>query len=176
MWLYELFGFVYQISWLPVLCFIFGFALVTFELFNPGFGASGISGCILLILGIVFTARSFIDAIVMILIVALVLGIILYFVLRSASRGNLAKRLVLSESLNEESGFNGRDNLESFLGKTGVATTVLRPAGIGVFDDIKLDIVTEGDFISKGSNIEIIKVEGMRVVVRKSALLDKVIK
>lgn len=31
----------------------------------------------------------------------------------------------------------------------------------------KIDVVTEGDFIDKGSEIEVVKVEGIRTVVRK---------
>lgn len=167
MWLYELFGFVTRITWLPALCFVVGFGLLTFELFNPGFGVPGFSGIVLLILGIIFTARSLVDAIVIVILILLVIGIIIFFIARSASKGNLSKKLILKDALKEEFGYSGRDNLESFLGKTGIAATVLRPSGIGIFDDIKLDIVTEGEFIPKGSNIEIVRVEGMRVIVRK---------
>ncbi len=47
------------------------------------------------------------------------------------------------------------------------AYTDLRPAGVAVFGDEKLDVVTDGDFIEKGNEIVIIRVEGMRIVVKK---------
>jgi len=50
-----------------------------------------------------------------------------------------------------------------------VATTVLRPSGIVNFDGIKLDVVSEGEFIQPGSKVKIIKVEGRRIVVKKIA-------
>ena len=47
-----------------------------------------------------------------------------------------------------------------------MATTVLRPAGTADFEGVKLDVVTEGEFIEKGRPLEVIRVEGRRIVVR----------
>ena len=77
----ELFGFFARITWLPAICFIAGFGLVIFEMFNPGFGVPGIAGLALLFLGILFVARSLTDAIIMVLILLAVLGIALVFIL-----------------------------------------------------------------------------------------------
>ncbi|WML34888.1 NfeD family protein [Clostridium sp. OS1-26] len=49
----------------------------------------------------------------------------------------------------------------------GTTLTILRPAGIADVNGIKLDVVSEGEFISKDRKIEIIKVEGRRIVVRE---------
>lgn len=167
MWWYELFGFVYRLTWLPALCFILGFVLITFELFNPGFGAPGISGIILLILGIMFTARSLLDAIVMVLIALIVIGIILFLVIHSASKGKLNKKLILYERMDKEAGYVGRSGPKSFLGKEGTAITMLRPAGIVDIDGVRLDVVTNGEFLPKGTKVKVTKIEGMRVVVTK---------
>lgn len=167
MWWYEVFGFVFRITWLPALCFILGFALITFELFNPGFGAPGISGIILLILGIMFTARSLLDAIVMVLIVLIVIGILLFLVIRSASKGKLNRKLILSEKLNKEAGYVGRSEPESFLDKEGTAITMLRPSGIIDVDGKRLDVVTNGEFLPKGTKVKVVKIEGMRIIVAK---------
>ena len=53
------------------------------------------------------------------------------------------------------------------IGKKLQAYTDLRPAGVAVLGNEKLDVVTDGDFIEKGNEIEIIRVEGMRIVVKK---------
>jgi len=167
MWWYELFGFVFRITWLPALCFILGFVLITIELFNPGFGAPGISGIILLILGIMFTARSLLDAMIMVLITLVVIGIILFLVIRSASKGKLNRKLILSERMNKEAGYVGRSEPESFLGKEGTAITMLRPSGIIGVDGVRLDVVTDGEFLPKGTKVKIARIEGMRIVVTK---------
>ncbi len=144
------------------------FILVAIELFNPGFGAPGLTGLLLLVLGIIFTARNLVQAFILFSIVVVIILVILVIVIKSASKGRLSRRLVLKDSLNKESGYSGRENLSGYLGKTGVANTVLRPAGTGTFDGIKLDIVTEGEYIPKDSEIKIVKVEGMRIVVKRT--------
>ena len=166
MLLFQLFRLISRITWLPVLCIIIGFCLISYELFSPGFGVPGISGIILLILAIIFTARSFTEALIMIILILIIIAIIVYFAARSASKGKLSK-IILKDSLKKEFGYSGRDNFESYIGKKGIAITILRPSGIGLFNNVKLDIVTEGEFIPEGSKIEITKVEGMRIVVRR---------
>jgi len=56
------------------------------------------------------------------------------------------------------------------LGKTGEAFSDLRPAGVAMIDGRKVDVVTEGAFIERGSALTVALVEGPRVVVRKNSL------
>ncbi|GAE90250.1 NfeD family protein [Acetivibrio straminisolvens] len=106
------------------------------------------------------------DVLILLAIILVVLGIALAIILRSASRGRLAK-LVLTDSLEKEKGFEGTEDFTSFLDKEGVALTALRPAGTAEFNGVKLDVVSEFDLIEKDSRVKIIKVEGRRIVVRK---------
>lgn len=163
----EMFNFVSNITLVAGLCFVFGFILTIFEMFHPGFGAPGIIGGILLILGVVLTAKTFLDAMIIIVIILAVLAAALILVLRSATRGHLSKALVLNDSLRKESGFTGTEDLEFFLDKEGITGTILRPAGIAYFDGIKLDVVSQGEFIQKDARVKVIKVEGRRVVVKE---------
>jgi len=160
------FAFIDYITWWTAICFIAGFALVIFEMFSPGFGAPGITGIILLVLGIVFTARSLLDALVILLIILAILAIALSLVLHSAARGRLSRALVLTDSLESQSGYIGTEDLEYFLGKEGTTITILRPSGTADFDGVRLDVVSEGDFIPIGTKVKIIKVEGRKIVVR----------
>lgn len=52
------------------------------------------------------------------------------------------------------------------LGAVGVAHTALRPAGTGVFNGRRVDVVADGAFIEKGTTVKVVQVEGLRVVVR----------
>jgi membrane-bound ClpP family serine protease len=162
----DILGFVSNIDILAAICFFVGFLLVIIEMFHPGFGAPGIIGGILLVLGIIFTARSIQDVIVMLFIIVVILGAALTVVLQSATKGRLSKTLVLSKAQNKEEGYIGVEDLNYFIGRDGIAATVLRPSGIADFAGVKLDVVTEGEFIEKGTKVKIIKVEGRRIVVR----------
>jgi membrane-bound ClpP family serine protease len=136
-------------------------------MFYPGFGVLGVSGIILLFLGVITTAKTVMDLLIMTIIILAFLGVALTLVLHSATKGRLSKTIVLQDSLKKESGFEGTEDLNYFLGKEGTTLTVLRPAGTADFDGVRLDVVTQGDFIQKDAKVKVLKVEGRRIVVKE---------
>jgi len=52
------------------------------------------------------------------------------------------------------------------LNKEGTAYTTLRPSGTALIDGKRVDVVTEGTLIEKGTPVKVVAIEGMRVVVR----------
>jgi membrane-bound serine protease (ClpP class) len=52
------------------------------------------------------------------------------------------------------------------LHKTGRTVTVLRPSGTALFNDQRVDVVTEGQMVEKGVQVQVVAIEGLRVVVR----------
>ena len=57
--------------------------------------------------------------------------------------------------------------LKTLVGKSGTAITPLRPAGVALIDGHRVDIVTRGEFVETETEVEVILVEGNRVVVRR---------
>jgi membrane-bound serine protease (ClpP class) len=51
-------------------------------------------------------------------------------------------------------------------GDRGVAATSLRPGGYATFGDERVDVTAENEFVPKGQPLEVIRVEGFKVVVR----------
>lgn len=49
--------------------------------------------------------------------------------------------------------------------------TDLRPAGTAIVGNERLDVVSEGSFIKRDSLIEVVKVEGSRIVVREAKII-----
>lgn len=156
-----------SMSWEPVLCFIVGFLLVVFEMFHPGFGAPGIVGGILLILGVIISAENLMQAFIMIIVILLVLGILLTIVLQSATKGRLSRVLILKEAQNKETGYIGTEDLQFLIDKEGISMSVLRPAGIADFDGVKMDVVSQGEYIPSNKKVRIIQVQGRRIVVKE---------
>ena len=152
-----------------LLCLIVGLVLVIIEMFYPGFGAPGITGGISLILGVILYAKSPLQALIMVVIILAILGVALTLVLQSATKGKLYKHLVLHDALEDNVKFSAADDLAYFVGSEGKALTVLRPSGTADFNGVKLDVVTEGEFIPKGSEVTIIQVEGHRIVVKQKS-------
>lgn len=162
-----IFSFFSNIELLQAVLLVLGLLFLLAEIFIPGFGIMGILGIILFIVGIILTAGTFAEALVMFLILLLVLAIVIILVVRSASKGRLSKTLVLNESLSKEKGFSAVEDMKVFLGREGKAITMLRPAGIGQFDGVRLDVVTKGAFIEEESDIKITEVVGRRIVVEE---------
>jgi len=95
-----------------------------------------------------------------------VLAIAISISLRSVTNGKLSKsRIILRETESNEAGYRSTQDTEIFLGKEGVTTTVLRPTGMAEFDGVKLNVISEGEFIPAGSKVRIVRVEGSRILV-----------
>lgn len=145
---------------------LLGLVLLIIEMFTPGFGVSGGIGIGLLIAGIILTASTPFEALVMIVLLLIILGVALQIILRSATKGRLSKTLILNESLTKNAGYIGTDDLEYFVGKEGTTLTVLRPSGTAEFDGLRLDVVSEGEYIPKNTKVRITEVAGRRIVVK----------
>jgi membrane-bound ClpP family serine protease len=162
----ELTSILWNMSGLAILCFALGFIFVIVEMFHPGFGVPGITGIIFLVAGVILTANSVFQVLILLGIIIAILGVMLNIVLRSVTKGRLSKTLILYETQEKENGYIGAEDLQFFVGQEGISLTILRPSGIAEFNGIKMDVVSEGKFISENTFIRIIKVEGPRIVVR----------
>lgn len=162
-----IFSFVDNIQLLQAVLLTLGLMFLLAEVFIPGFGVAGITGIILFIVGIILTASTFAEALVMFLILLVILALVIILVVRSASKGRLSKTLIHKDSLSKEKGFSGVEDMKIFVDREGEAISMLRPAGIGQFDGVRLDVVTDGAFVEEGTKIKVIEVEGRRIVVEK---------
>ncbi len=147
------------------LCVLLGMILIIVEVFLPGFGLPGIGGIVLIGAGVVMVGVHFgsLTAVGALLVIIAVLAVLVSWLLRQASRGG-GKRSELF--LQDREDLHKQKDMEVLVGKTGLTTSVLRPAGFGDFDGVRLNVVTEGNFIEKGMPIEIVSVDGTRIVVR----------
>lgn len=144
---------------------IVGYVLMVVEMYVPGFGLPGISGIILMTIGIVAMEPTPLQALLLVLVSVLLLGIAFSVAMRSISKGRLSRsRLVLNDALNGKKEDDG-DDLSYFIGKHGQTHTALRPAGIAEFDGVKLNVVSDGDFVGAHRPVRVVRVEGNRIVV-----------
>ncbi len=74
---------------------------------------------------------------------------------------------MLTDEQRNEEGYVSHEARVDLIGKCGVAITVLRPAGTALIDDERVDVVTEGEYIERHRPIEVVDVDGLKVVVRE---------
>lgn len=144
-----------------------GFILMGIEMVLPGFSVPGVSGIICLVAGVFVLADSVMEAALITIAVLALLGILMAVILSLLARGKLKSPIILEEEQKSAKGYISSSDLNYLLGKKGSAVTDLRPAGIGRFDEINFDVLSEGNYISRDAEIEIIKVEGSKLVVRE---------
>jgi len=151
---------------------LIGIALLAIEVFViPGFGVSGILGMAALITGIFLVTDSLLEGLIFTAGALIVLGFVIYLSFRLPRTRRIWKKFSLSTRQTSEEGYVApKPRYEMYLGQVGTALTQLRPAGIGDFDGVHLDVITEGGFISIGTSIRIIGVEGTRIIVREEKL------
>lgn len=155
-----------------VVCLIVALVMFVIEVFTPGVGVAGATGLLALIAVVVMQlgwghprVALYIIAIALLLII---LGLI--WIIRSLQRGRLSKSfLVLKDQQDGTSVPDVASAKSDLLGKTGIAITTLRPAGIAEIDGRRLDVTSVGAFVPKGSAITVIKAEGIHILVRLGA-------
>jgi len=153
---------------IPVLLMmIVGVVLLVVEMYVPGFGAPGISGVALLALGFVLLKPPLAEGLILFAILAAILCVALSVCLYSASKGRLSKSKLVLNDVAVPASVAENNDLNYFIGREGVTHTALRPAGIGEFDGVKLNVVSDGEFIGKDKPIRVQSVEGNRIVVRE---------
>jgi membrane-bound ClpP family serine protease len=174
-----------QITWLAILLFVLGLVLIALEVFVlPGFGVSGISGILLVLgsLGLVAYGHwprsneewvgfgqkigpfgiSILGALALAFILARYLPSIPY-----ANRLMLRPQDELAAESGEALSDSAQPDLSHLLGAIGVAATPLRPAGKTQFGDEFVDVVAEGGYVLPGTRVQVIEIEGNRVVVKE---------
>ena len=157
-------------SWFLILLIGLGVLLLFIEIaLLPGFGAAGIPGIALVLAGIAvawvkFGLRTGLIYSSATAALTIPLAIVGLWLLR---RTGLGRSFILNIAANRADGFQAPpQELVKLVGKSGKSITPLRPAGTVLIHDQRVDVVTLGDYIDAEVEVEVILVEGNRVVVR----------
>jgi len=144
----------------------------------PGFGIAGVAGIgvilwglYLLLLPDVPVSEEVYHSALTGLTIGLIGGIIaLVFLFRMVTKTKFWTKLTSPGVESQEEGYSTSIGLENMVGKSGVATSDLRPSGWALLGDRKIFVVTEGEFVDKDQSIKVLSVDGNRVVVRVNAI------
>jgi membrane-bound serine protease (ClpP class) len=169
-WLVQLAG------WEEMLLAAAGLVLLAVEVFLiPGFGVTGALGIAALLGALALsmtgpgdTATVIVQAVMRIVIALSVSLLASLVLLRFLPKLPFARRLILQTDLGSgpEHGSAPETDLR-WLGKQGLAASQLRPAGIAEIEGERVDVVADGVLIEAGERIEVMRVDGNRIVVRR---------
>jgi membrane-bound serine protease (ClpP class) len=131
----------------------------------PGHGFAGTLGLLALIAAVMlaFGAAFFLVA-AQAISFAIVASVIAFVLLtRYFPQNAFMTRIALQA--NQGADYVASSDFRSLIGRTGLATSFLRPAGVATVDGKRVDVLTEGDFVPAGSPIRVSRVEGARIFV-----------
>ncbi len=174
-----------ELIYLAIMLFMLGIALLGIEIFVlPGFGVTGVSGILLILAGLTLAGVDKLPESSedwwglgwkLMLYGSLLVGatLLAFLVGRFLPSMPYANRLMLAPpedreaQADESSPLPGVDAAIALLGLVGTASSVLRPSGTALFGERYVDVVTGGEFIEVGTPIQVVEVEGTRIVVKK---------
>lgn len=165
-----------------LIVFAAGLVLLALEIFViPGFGIAGVSGIILLILGLTmamvdnvafrFEGIQAMDKVLkafLIVVFSIVTAFILSILISKKLFTSKTFKLALNTVQKYEEGYVSIDlHQKEMIGKTGVAFTILRPSGRVEIDGELYDAKAEISYIEKGEKIKVIRDEAGQLYVIK---------
>lgn len=169
-------GLVQLVGWEELLLAAAGVILLALELLViPGFGVAGVLGIVAILASLVLSLVGAGDTsevvlmatgrVVFSLLLALMASLV---ILRFLPRLPFGRRLVLEAGLGAGHKYGSApDSDRRWLGKKGRASSSLRPAGIAEIEGERVDVVSDGEMINAGEIIEVTRVDGNRIVVRR---------
>jgi membrane-bound serine protease (ClpP class) len=164
-------------GWLEVLLLLLGAILIAAEVFIlPGFGVPGILGVglfgasvLLAMLGPAPTASDLTRALLAIGVAGIATLSVLYAWVRHLPHSGRFRGLLHSGDVGSAQGYISGALRSELVGASGVALTDLRPSGVADIGGERLDVVSDGDFIARGTEVVVVRSEGYRHIVRAGA-------
>lgn len=165
-----------------IILFIVGCLLLLAEVFIiPGFGIAGISGIILIFLGLFFSLINNVDftfdtapaqqssRAVLTILSGLTMGIaaIIYLSNKIGKKGFLNKMALQKTQDLNEGYISVPTEFKELIGKEGVCETILRPSGKIRIEGIQYDAIAQNSYLDKGEPIIVVKYENAQLYVRK---------
>ncbi|MBV9848050.1 MAG: hypothetical protein JO250_00030 [Armatimonadetes bacterium] len=155
-------------TWVGVVLFLAGVALLLFETHVfPGHGLSALAGLVLIFLGMFYALGGVQTGALYSAGAALLmtLGIIIAF-FSYLPRSPIWNKLGQPMRQSAAAGYVSSQNYTEYVGQVGVTVTLLRPSGTAEIDGVRLPVVTEGEFLPAQTPVQVVAVQGGRIVVR----------
>ncbi|GEN57419.1 hypothetical protein GCM10012290_11550 [Halolactibacillus alkaliphilus] len=146
---------------------IIGLALIIVEFFVPGGILGGLGAMSIVVSLFMATDNIFALSLSLLIAISLTIFVAIFLYKRIGLQKGLLRYIILSDRETVDKGYVSSVSREQLIGLKGRALTPLRPSGTGLFEGERLDIISVGNFINQEDPIEIISVNGSRIVVKR---------
>lgn len=156
-----------------LLLFLLGVGLIIAEFFLAG-GIAGIFGVLAIIGSILLAGTNLAYMAISVLIAIAVASIGAVVIMKFFGKKlHLLNKIILMDTMDTESGYVSNENRTDLLHKVAKTLTPLRPSGVADLDGERIDVVSEGRYIDRDKDVEIVAVEGFRIVVREKRIEEE---
>jgi membrane-bound serine protease (ClpP class) len=174
---------------LEIILFLIGLVCLALEIFVfPGFGVFGMSGGLLMLCSIVMASHTFIwptqdyeyrelgYTLLQLTGMLVAVGVGAAILARYFPSLPLFSRLILKpepwtgvepDDPLAWPAMEGYESLGFLIGETGRTTCPLHPAGKARFGNLLVDVTADGAFVEHDTLVEVVDVQGARVIVKK---------
>ena len=161
-------------GWEELILLGVGLVALVFEVFVvPGFGIAGLiaiacigSAVFLALIGSLATWGDIARASGIVTTAIVITTMTIYLVFRHLPTSERWGGVFLKAATAKSLGYIAAPARADLIGMQGTAITDLRPAGVVIIGDERLDVVTEGGFVDKGEEVKVVQSDGYRHVVR----------
>ncbi|MCX7727384.1 MAG: hypothetical protein N2053_11125 [Chitinispirillaceae bacterium] len=149
----------------PLILQLLGILVIIAEFILPSMGLLTVLAIIMIgySLFLVFSTVSFTTGIIFLIIDICIFPLLLIGGIKILA----ASPVTLRKTLDKDE--NSVDSISTTLlpQMIGVTITDLHPTGIALFNGKRYDVISRGEFIEKNSSIEILSIEGNKIIVKK---------
>ncbi|MBI1830340.1 MAG: hypothetical protein HYR84_02680 [Planctomycetes bacterium] len=171
------------ITLLAIMLFLLGLVFLAIEVFVvPGLGFSGVAGVILMFVGLLMVTLehwptdqqewtklgSTFGTLAIGIALAIVGAVTLTWSLPTIPFLNTMVLKPPTEAAEEgDQAALAKSGIVDLLGAIGVAVTPLKPSGKAQFGAQFLDVIAEGSYVNPGTHVQVIEIDGIRIVVKE---------
>ncbi len=151
--------------YLPAILQLIGILVIIAEIILPSGGILSILAAILLGYSLYLVFAGLSTSVGMLFVVAdlILIPILVYIGIKFLARSPVTLRTELSS----KNGVTSQaTELNTYLGRHGIALTDLRPSGLAIIEDARVDVVTRGEYLLKNTDIIVVAVRGNQIIVK----------
>ncbi|MGN8645494.1 NfeD family protein [Gracilibacillus sp. HCP3S3_G5_1] len=149
-----------------IIIYFFGLMLMIIDGKVLNDGTLAVIGLVCMIVSVGFAAPNWVAGLYAVIGV-FIGGMSSFGFLKVFKKRQMWTKITLFDQLTEEAGYSSlNQSYKELIGRTGVTTTDMRPIGTVLIDNKEYSAITEGKWITKDTDVEVVDVDGTRILVK----------